>query len=75
MYHTIEFVEAFMADREISRKQPLERMLIRKGTRVQVRVKPYVIETRDDLVEVADLFFKDGTATRGVSFAYFAFLD
>ncbi len=75
MYHTIEFAEAFVADLEISRRQPLERVLIRKGARVQAQVKPYVIETGDGLVEVADLFFENGTATRMVPFAYFAFLD
>jgi hypothetical protein len=75
MYHTIAFADEFVADLEISRKQPLERALIRKGTRVQAQVKPYVIETSDGLMEVADLFFEDGTATRAVPFAFFSFID
>lgn len=75
MYHTIEFADEFVADLEISRKQPLERVLIRKGTHVQVQVKPYVIETSEGLMEVADLFFEDGTATRAVPFALFSFID
>jgi hypothetical protein len=75
MYHTIEFAEEFVVDLEISRKQPLERVLIHNGTHVQAQIKPYVIETSDGLVEVADLFFEDGTATRRVPFAFFSFIE
>ena len=56
-------------------KQPRERLSIRKGTRRQVQIKPYVAETDDGLVEMADLFFEDGTATRRVRFASFSFVD
>jgi hypothetical protein len=75
MYHTIVFVEEIMADLEISRKKPLECVLIRKGARVQVQLKPYVIKTNHGFVEVADLFFEDGTATRALPFAFFSFID
>jgi hypothetical protein len=75
MYHTIEFSVDFMADLEISRKHPLERVRIRKGTQVRAQVKPYVVETEEGPVETADLFFEDGTTTRMVSFACFSFLD
>ncbi len=75
MYHTIEFGVQFPCDLEIPQKQRLERMRIRRGTRLQARLKPYVVECEDGLVEVADLFFEDGTATRMVPFACFTFVD
>jgi hypothetical protein len=75
MYHTIEFAVEFTADLEISPKHYLERLLIRKGTQVRVQIRPHVLETADGLVEVADLYFEDGTATRSVPFAWFAFAD
>jgi hypothetical protein len=75
MYHTLEFGVDFPADLETSPKQRLERMLIHKGTRLQAQVRPYVVESEDGPVEVADLFFEDGTAARMVRFAWFSFLD
>ena len=75
MYHTIEFAEEFTVDLEISPKHRLERMLIRRGTRLQAQIKPYVTETEDGPVEVADLFLADGTITRMVPFEWFSFVD
>jgi len=73
MYHAIEFVVDFMVDLEISRKDRLEKMLIHKGTRLPAQIKPYVAETEHGPVEVADLFFEDGTTALTVPFAYFFF--
>jgi hypothetical protein len=75
MYHTIEFAEEIFADLETSPKHPLERLRIRQGTRLKAQIKPYVVEGRRGPVEVADLFFADGTATRTVPFKYFSLLD
>ena len=75
MYHTIEFTIDSTINVEVSPKHWLERVLVRKGTRRQAQLKPYVIETQDGLIEVADLFFDDGTATRRVRFESFAFVD
>jgi len=75
MYHSIDFAGEYMIDVEISRRQPLERVLIRAGTRLRAQVRPYVVETADGPVEVADLFFEDGTATRMVPFACFSFAE
>ncbi len=75
MYHTIEFGEEMTVDLEISPKHWLEQMLIRRGTRLQAQIKPYIVETADGLVEVADLFFDDGTITRMVPFESFSFID
>jgi hypothetical protein len=75
MYHTIEFDEALTVDLEISRKQPLERVSIRRGSRLRAQLKPYVVESDDGPTEVADLFFEDGSVTRGVPFAFFCFVE
>ena len=75
MYHLIEFAVAFPADLEVSSKQPLERTVLQAGTRRRAQVRPHVVETDEGPVEVADLFFEDGTATRRVPFAFFAFVE
>ena len=75
MYHTIEFRNEIAVDLEVSPKLPLERLAVRQGTRTKVQVKPYVIETEDGLIEVADLYFADGTTTRRVPFEAFVFVD
>jgi hypothetical protein len=75
MFHNIQFAVEFMVDLEISPSRWLERLRIRPGTRLQAQLKPYVVETEDGPVEVADLFFEDGTTTRKVPFAFFSFVD
>lgn len=75
MYHTIQFTVAFLVGLEVSPRQPLERVRIRRGDRLRAQVRPYVVDTAEGPREVADLFFEDGTATRRVPFAYFAFVD
>jgi hypothetical protein len=75
MYHTIEFTVEFSGDLETSRKHRLERILLPSGTRLRAQIRPHVVETEDGPVEVADLFFEDGTATRGVPFASFSLLE
>ena len=75
MYHTIEFAADVNADMEISPKHPLERVRIEKGARRRVQIKPHIMETDDGPVEVADLFFADGTTIRQVPFASFRFVD
>jgi hypothetical protein len=75
MYHTITFAAGRLVDLEVSRKQPLERVLIKAEIRLRAQIKPYVVETDNGPVEVAGLFFEDGTATRTVPFACFSFVD
>jgi hypothetical protein len=74
MYHTIEFAADLTVDLETSPKHRLERLLVRKGTRLAAQLKPYVVETPAGPVEVADLFFADGTAARSVPFEHFSFV-
>jgi hypothetical protein len=74
VYHTIQFAVGFEADLEVSPRHPLERTVLRPGSRRRAQVRPGVIETDQGPVEVADLFFEGGTATRRVPFASFAFV-
>jgi hypothetical protein len=75
MYHTIEFAEELIVELEFSPTDWLKRRRVRRGTRLQAQIRPYVVETEDDLIEVADLFFADGTLTRTVPLASFSFVD
>ena len=75
MYHTIEFVVDFVADVEVSRRKPLEQMRIVAGSRRRAQLKPHVVETSQGPVEVADLFFEDGTTTRMIAFSCFSLVD
>lgn len=75
MFHTIEFKAEFTVDLEISPRHPVERLLIQRGNRMHAQVKPYVMEGPDGPLEVADLFFADGTTTRQVPFHLFTFVE
>jgi hypothetical protein len=75
MYHTIEFRLDFVLDLETSPSNWLQQLNIKQGARVKVQLKPYVVETPDGPVEVADLFFEDGATARAVVFACFNFVD
>jgi hypothetical protein len=74
MYHTIEFNGALTVGLEVSPTQPLERLRLHKGDRLRVQIKPYVMETEEGPVEMADLFLADGTTTRRVRFGSFDFV-
>jgi hypothetical protein len=75
MYHTIEFACEFLMDLEISPKHWLEQIVVRRGSRMQAHVKPYVVESPLGPTEMTDLYFADGTTTRRVPFARFSFVD
>jgi hypothetical protein len=75
VYHTIEFADDLTIDLESSPRHRLEQLMLRKGTRLSAEIKPYVVETREGPVEVADLFFEDDTVARCVPFAHFRFVD
>lgn len=75
MYHTIEFRADRTVDLEIDPRHRLERLRVRRGYRTEALVKPYVVERPDGPVEVADLFFADGTITRAMPFALFSFVE
>lgn len=75
MYHTIEFLVDFKGDREISPRHHLERVVLRKGTRVRAELKPHVIQAGGRFIEAADLYLDDGTVTRDVPYVSFSFVD
>jgi hypothetical protein len=75
MYHTIEFNRAFAVDLEVSPHHRLGRMHICRGTRLQARVCPYVVETDQGPTEMADLYLADGSSARRVPFYSFKFVD
>jgi hypothetical protein len=75
MYHMIEFAVDYTMDLELSAKQPLERRRVLKGSRRTAVLKPYVMGRNGGYLEVADLYFEDGTTTRAVPFACFSFVD
>jgi hypothetical protein len=90
MYHTIEFRLAGLAEFEIpggagtgeargreahGREAHTEQLVLKRGTRLRARIRPYVVESRDGPIEVADLLLDDGSFSRAVRFAAFRFLD
>jgi hypothetical protein len=75
MYHTLRFIHDLTVDLAISPRQPLERLRIGKGSRLVAQVRPYVVDGDDGPVEVADLFFANGTSALGIAFANFTFAD
>jgi hypothetical protein len=75
MYHTIKFDRTLTLVLETSPREPLAEMSIKKGTRLRAQVRPFVLETKNGPVEAADLFFEDGTATRGIYFSFFSFVE
>lgn len=75
MYHAIEFTADLTVDLVVSPKQPLERLRIQKHSCRRAQIKPYVVHMVQGPVEVADLFFDDGTSVRQVGFACFRFAE
>ena len=74
MYHTIEFAEAFVPDLEIPCVRRSLPTLIRPGTCLQAEVHPYVVDTEEGPMEVADIFLADGTIMCRVPCGCFAFI-
>jgi hypothetical protein len=75
MFHTIQFNIGLAVDVERSPKQPLERLCIHVGSRMRAQIKPYVVDSDYGPIEVADLFFEDGAATRMIPYACFSFVE
>jgi hypothetical protein len=75
MVHAIEFRWVVLADVERPEYAYPQRVVIKEGTQLHAQIKPYVAESPDGPVEVADLYLDDGSVTRAVRFAAFRFLD
>lgn len=75
MLHTIEFRWVVLADLDRADYAFPQKVVIKEGTRLVADIKPYVAESEDGPVEVADLLLEDGSTARAVRYAAFQFLD
>jgi hypothetical protein len=74
MAHAIEFRLDFNAE-VVRPDRSRQRAVIQSGTRLHANIRPYVVESLNGPVEVADLHFEDGNVARLVRFAAFRFVD
>jgi hypothetical protein len=75
MAHAIEFRWLVLAEVDRPEYAYPQRVVIKEGTRLSAAITPYVTESPDGPVEVADLTLDDGSIARAVRFAAFRFLD
>jgi hypothetical protein len=75
MFHYIEFAIEHVTNLEVCPNYRVEGLVFRKGDVLRAQIKPYVREGEHGPVEVADLYFDDGTATFRVPYACFRFVD
>jgi hypothetical protein len=62
MYHRLQFLVNHQFDLQMPKKARLEQIVVKEGEIIEARVRPYVQETQDGPVEVADLDLPgDGT--------------
>ena len=75
MLHRIEFRWLVLAEIDRPEYALMQRIVIKEGTQFSAKIKPYVAESPDGPIEVADLYLDDGSVLRAVRFAAFRFLD
>ena len=75
MVHAIEFRWVVLAEVDRPEYAYPQRVVIKERTRLHAHIKPYVVESPDGPVEVADLHLDDGSVARAVRFAAFRFLE
>jgi hypothetical protein len=75
MTHRVEFRWLVLAEVERPEYAYPQRVIIKEGTRLTAHIRPYVVESPEGPVEVADLYLEDGGIARAVRFAAFRFLD
>jgi hypothetical protein len=75
VYHTLTFSDDLRIHSPDGTGHGQQRRLIPKGTPLQARTRPYVVEGEDGPVEVADLFLPDGTALHMLPFECFSFVE
>jgi hypothetical protein len=75
MYHQLQFRLNFHMDLKVPGRARLELLRIRKGTFLTAMIRPYIAETPEGPVEMADLDLADGSAALGVPFEAFQFVD
>ena len=75
MIHQVEFRWLVLAEIDRPEYAYPQRVVIKEGTQFSARLRPYVTESPEGPVEVADLHLEDGSVARAVRFAAFRFLD
>ncbi|OAI45073.1 hypothetical protein AYO44_13195 [Planctomycetaceae bacterium SCGC AG-212-F19] len=62
MYHRLQFLVNHQLDLQMPKKARLEQLIVKQGEIIEARVRPYVQETQEGPVEMADLELPgDGT--------------
>ena len=74
MFHKLQFLSAYCLDLQMPRKARLERVRISKGEVIKAAVRPYVQETENGPVEVADLHLPGDGTLLAVPMKFFRFV-
>lgn len=72
MNHRLRFLTDQQFDLQLPGRARLEQVLVRAGDEIEAQVRPYVRESDDGPVELADLYLGEGTLL-AVRMAYFSF--
>ena len=75
MIHPIEFQRQVFAEVDLPEHTYTQRVIIKEGTRLSAGIKPYVTESSDGPIEVADLLLEDGSIARAVRYSAFRFIE
>jgi hypothetical protein len=75
MSHPIEFRWLVIAEIDGPEYGIMQSVVIKEGTRLSAKIKPYVAEPPGGLIEMADLYLADSSVVRAVRLAAFQFLD
>ncbi len=75
MIHPIEFQRQVFAEVDLPEHTYTQRVIIKEGTRLVAGIKPYVTESSDGPIEVADLLLEDGGIARAVRYSAFRFIE
>jgi hypothetical protein len=75
MLHHLLFRADCRLDLQAHGRQRLERVRVRAGEVIEAKVRPYIHETEDGPVEMADLHLGDEAVLLGVPMARFQFVD
>ena len=75
MYHRLEFLASYQLDLHLPGKPRLEQLVIRQGEIISAQVQPFVQETEDGPVEMANLHLPGDGTLLSVPMASFRFAE
>ena len=75
MFHSIEFRWLVLTEIDGPEYGRMQGVVINEGTRLSAKIKPYLAESPDGPIEMADLYLEDSSLIRAVRFAAFQVLD